>query len=486
MNFKVFKLDDKIKTCSSNDLIDYSDRIYLSENYSIFQNEKDALQFIETVMHLLETYFKNNYFLFQDDSIDADDLEDIVYDEILELMLAQYDHFIFMDQSAEDEIEEMFEEAFEIYMSTFIRDDYFEDLFCFYENLAKSDLIEHPISVAIQKIRDKPQPTQRTSEWYEFRHNLITASNAWKAFESQAQQNSLIYEKCQPMKTFETDAQNTFVNINSSLHWGQKYEPLSVLIYEKENNVKVEDFGCVKHDLYPFLGASPDGIITDPETKLYGRMLEIKNVVSREITGIPKKEYWTQMQLQMEVCNLDECDFLETKFVEYENIDQMLTEPDLRKKRGVIMYFQTAEGRPHYVYKVLEEFQKDKIHAWEEEMIESHQVINPNTGEFEKSWIGNYYWKLEVYSCVLIKRDRVWFQTNIGQLANIWSIIEKERISGYEHRAPKKRVSKDSLDGPKLDPAFVQVTSNDAVVKKPTMLLNIIKLQQQNRDQNYI
>ena len=46
----------------------------------------------------------------------------------------------------------------------------------------------------------------------------------------------------------------------------------------------------------------------------YGRLVEIKNIVNREITGIPKKEYWVQMQLQMEVTDLDECDFLETRF----------------------------------------------------------------------------------------------------------------------------------------------------------------------------
>jgi hypothetical protein len=84
---------------------------------------------------------------------------------------------------------------------------------------------------------------------------------------------------------------------------------------------KVEDFGCIQHPTYKFLGASPDGIIIESSTGRYGRMLEIKNPVSREITGIPKKEYWVQMQLQMEVCNLDDCDFLETKFVEYHDFD---------------------------------------------------------------------------------------------------------------------------------------------------------------------
>jgi hypothetical protein len=40
------------------------------------------------------------------------------------------------------------------------------------------------------------QPAQRTPEWYAFRHNLITASNIWKAIGSDANKNSLICEKC--------------------------------------------------------------------------------------------------------------------------------------------------------------------------------------------------------------------------------------------------------------------------------------------------
>lgn len=60
------------------------------------------------------------------------------------------------------------------------------------------------------------------------------------------------------------------------MHWGQKYEELSVMFYEKQYNTKVEDFGCIPHDDCYFLGASPDGIIVDEESPIYGRMLEIK------------------------------------------------------------------------------------------------------------------------------------------------------------------------------------------------------------------
>ena len=54
-------------------------------------------------------------------------------------------------------------------------------------------------------------------------------------------------------------------------------------------HTQIKDFGCIQHSKYKFLGASPDGINVDPHNERYGRMLEIKNIVNREINGIPKK-----------------------------------------------------------------------------------------------------------------------------------------------------------------------------------------------------
>ena len=34
----------------------------------------------------------------------------------------------------------------------------------------------------IEQLRNIPQPQQKTTEWYEFRYNLISASNLWKGF----------------------------------------------------------------------------------------------------------------------------------------------------------------------------------------------------------------------------------------------------------------------------------------------------------------
>ena len=254
--------------------------------------------------------------------------------------------------------------------------------------------------------------------------------------------NQLIYEKCQPLKINE-ETKNTMVNVNTTFHWGQKYEPLSVMFYECLYNTKIEDFGCIQHESYSFLGASPDGINVDIHSERYGRMLEIKNIVNREINGIPKKEYWIQMQLQMEVCNLDECDFLETKFTEYESANDFYNDGNEKtlkdEYKGVIAYFQTPDLKPFYVYKPIEISKYEEINKWEEETIEKYQT------EQNILWVKNCYWKLEKLSCVLVLRNRKWFQDNIGQIGKIWKIIEEERISGYEHRAPNKKPKKETV-----------------------------------------
>ncbi len=174
-------------------------------------------------------------------------------------------------------------------------------------------------------IKSAYQPPQRTSEWYLFRHNLITASNIWKVFGSTANINSLICEKCKPLRergcSTDEGINEPSVNTLSTLHWGVKYEPLTAAIYKYRNKCELGEFGCIQHREVSCIGASPDGIVLECEVtpQLVGRMLEIKNVVNREINGIPSMPYWIQMQIQMEVCNLEECDFIETAFKEYED-----------------------------------------------------------------------------------------------------------------------------------------------------------------------
>jgi hypothetical protein len=285
------------------------------------------------------------------------------------------------------------------------------------------------------------------------------------------------------------------------------------MIYQAMYNTKIQEFGCIRHRDHAFIGASPDGVNVDPESERYGRMLEIKNPVNRELTGVPKPEYWVQMQGQMEVCDLDECDFLETVFKEYENEEAFYkqsqsdcdrkvsgtetdckgiqripdrnesqsdcdrkgiqripdckvsgTETDRHCKvsgteqidsdnnsdpeyRGVILYFvqrismgeisclSNVVDTPHYEYMPLNtHLNKDAIDTW---IAETRLRLRRNWSLYQ-----TIYWYLDDYSCITVPRNREWFAAALPKIQEIWGIIERERVDGFEHRAAKKRILK--------------------------------------------
>jgi len=189
------------------------------------------------------------------------------------------------------------------------------------------------------------------------------------------------------------------------MHWGVKYEPVSSAYYCHVKQTKIQEYGCIVHPLYPFIGASPDGINVLESSPCYGRMLEIKNPYSREITGNPKEEYWVQCQVQMEVCDLDACDFLETKFVEYETEEAFRADGTFQttadgKLKGIYLQFLTDTVVYEYApFQCTEE----EYNAWERTTMDG------------RSWIKTAYWKLEDVSCVLIRRQPEWFALMVNK-----------------------------------------------------------------------
>lgn len=430
------------------ELEDILNTLVFEDEPTIF-DEDSTLELMETALQLMEEYVIDN-----PSAISEPDFYEELLEEIQDIFYIQFEEEILTSDFVEDDLNELLEDALNIFITTFYPERSCNQIVLQIEdnNVNFTNVIEKEQKII--GIRNIPQPQQRTPEWYQFRWNLITASNAWKAFENQNTINQLIYEKCQPIKKFDDnngdDEQVKMVNTNTSLHWGQKFEPLSVLIYERKFNTIVEDFGCIQHPTYKFIGASPDGINVDKNGDRYGRMLEIKNVVSRDINGIPKKEYWVQMQLQMEVCDLDECDFLETKFTEYPDYSAYKNDNiQGEKMKGIIIYFHTKEGKPFYVYKPLDLVEEDDVSKWEDDILSLYQ-----SQEYNYTYMKFIYWKLDVFSCVLVLRNKEWFKNNIPQLEKVWKVIEQERVSGYEHRAPAKKVKKEESCKP-----FIQNTN---------------------------
>jgi putative phage-type endonuclease len=125
---------------------------------------------------------------------------------------------------------------------------------------------------------------------------------------------------------------------NAACYHGTKLEQIATMVYEYRMNVRVEEFGLVKHPDIKFIGASPDGIVGKYKlngknlTKYVGTMLEIKCPKSREINDDEPfeeiKYYERQVQQQLEVCKLKQCHFWQCKLKEYETRNDFMEDTD--------------------------------------------------------------------------------------------------------------------------------------------------------------
>ena len=397
-------------------------------------NEDELTDIQETINELIDNYLdENSIYIFNPDFNDEmnQTISEIIYHDF---------QYIFENESIEDSelydsIEEFVDKSIENYF-VYSRIPKRSNSITFEDENEKVEILKHKIAF----LKEQEQPEQKTKEWYQFRYNLITASNLWKVFGTESQVNSLIYEKCKPLQEISHDSLQS-----GPLFWGIKYEPVTVMIYEDMFHTKVDDFGCIKHGKYPFIGASPDGINVDETNIRFGRMVEIKNIYNREITGIPKKEYWIQMQLQMEVCKLETCDFVETRIKEFDDMEEYLDKREEHEYNGIVLEFlpkfkpcdlssneQVLNNNKKKLFHMVLDNSKSKN--------EIEEIINKTKDDNENFYLlGVSYWYLDEFSCVLVKRNELWFKKSLSEIENVWNIIEKERVDGYEHRASKKR-----------------------------------------------
>tara|TARA_Y100000816_G_scaffold277667_1_gene248053 strand:- start:29 stop:754 length:726 start_codon:yes stop_codon:yes gene_type:complete len=204
------------------------------------------------------------------------------------------------------------------------------------------------------------------------------------------------------------------------------------MLYEAAYNTKVGEFGCISHSKYPFLAASPDGINILPESSKYGHMVEIKNIYNRQITGVPKFEYWIQMQLQMETCDLPFCDFVETEIKEYANYQEFIQDgtfshSELGQKKGVIMTFATASGSVVHEYHPLN-LSEESCRNWDRETREKHS---------EDTWISTSYWRLIQMLVTGVARNQAWFDSVLPRLEHAHHQINLAK-DGHNPGALKK------------------------------------------------
>ena len=357
---------------------------------------------------------------------------DIIIDDLIESEIFTYDNY--------DDIKDICKEVIDVFFDSLQIPEYILTETETDTNTSKINLYDPAnrkykaiLQSQIAYLRTQPQTAQKSEEWYRERHSLMTASNIWKPLGSIAQQNSFIAEKCTPfvLQAYQQTGAGGggYCNTESPMHWGNKYEPLTKMVYEHKFTTVVEEFGCIKHATYSFIGASPDGINVDPESPRYGRMVEIKNIFNREITGIPSDKYWIQTQIQLETCGLDLCDFVETRFKEYDEPE--FYQDTTREYRGVILYFlDTGNGSQMPIYEYMPlwvKLERATIEAWIQAQVQTHA--------FQKHTLyKTQYWYMDEFSCATIERNRKWFESAIPKLVEIKATIDRESISGFQHR----------------------------------------------------
>ena len=159
----------------------------------------------------------------------------------------------------------------------------------------------HPQS---EKIINGTYYEQRSPEWFDQRMRMITASEAGSALGINKYQTkrSYILEKSgiSPRREFG----------NAAMQHGIDSEDMVREWYENKYDQKVHEVGCVEHTEHTFIGASPDGVCES------GRLVEIKcpsgkNRIKKEVGKIIPLSYLCQVQLQLECCDMEECDFVQ-------------------------------------------------------------------------------------------------------------------------------------------------------------------------------
>ena len=289
----------------------------------------------------------------------------------------------------------------------------------------------------VDYLKTIPQYEQRTPEWFKMKEDSIGASESAIIFGKSifSNKNKLLMKK----SGFKEEWQQ-----NPACMHGTKYETAVQLLYQMKNNVKLYEFGSLVHDKYSMISASPDGITEK------GVMVEIKVPYKRKITGIPPIYYWYQMQQQLEVCNLDRVDFVECNISEYlnkklflsdvnpvNNINSFYNKQDNVKNIVIEYYKKNRGGRMVLDWIYPDKFLKmDQIDSW---INQSREKINANDTTIYSRAI---YYKINIYSCTQVWRDKEWWQNNYTRFLDFWKEVEHYRKIGYESLVPKKRPRK--------------------------------------------
>ena len=140
------------------------------------------------------------------------------------------------------------------------------------------------------------------------------------------------------------------------------------------------------------------------------------------VKGEIPRNYWIQMQVQMQVCEITKCDFVQCKITEYSCYRDFIRDDDTHAN----VYFKGMIGRlgdhclsvgNEYIYPQLC-WSIDKQLQWLKE--ERMRLLRETNDDLHID-----YWKLHMFQCETVERDDHWWEINNvqGQLEHCWEHV---------------------------------------------------------------
>lgn len=282
----------------------------------------------------------------------------------------------------------------------------------------------------VERLAAQPQIPQRTPDWYAQGKQVLTASEFATILGTPRAIGTLAVQKAAgppPADAPQTNRLACCTPEMSAMDWGVRFEPVVKQILTAMWGAEIMEFGRLVHPTDPHLAASPDGIVVaaaDPAR--VGRLVEIKCPIRREVTGTIPFEYWCQMQIQMEVCDIDECEYVEVKLNSAYKDKAFCQETKEGTQRhlyaGTVWLFQEPDTLElKYAYTPLE--RKDLEHA---------------------GWtiVETIPWNLDGIYIQVVARDRAWFASTAGAREAFWAKVAESRAGTFvlpaSSRAPRQ------------------------------------------------
>lgn len=271
----------------------------------------------------------------------------------------------------------------------------------------------------IQRLLNHPQVEQRTHEWYMEAANLLTASQFAKILKPGRTRGQLVLEKASG--TVDTKQRRT-VSSTAYLNpftWGIRFEPVVKQIYSELTSSKLVDLGRLRHQTEKHLAASPDGLVVEGPPEVLGRFVEFKAPVTRIITKQIPDEYSVQMQIQMEVGNVEECDYLEVKFNSKYGEKEAVEPEEEPRFRGNIFVIGSSNEEGD-VYPKRYEYSPLNTLDWLP-TIEEGEIIMETVP-----------WNTSDYFMITVKRQRAWFASVKPSMEAFWGDVELAKQGQFQ------------------------------------------------------